>query len=124
MKINEPCWAVVDDRDGKTIQPCIEGVGFLICESEEKAHTFSSGEPIIPVTIVPTAELERLKACERVLREVEWSGRSSGGYALCPTCNGIKPGYSLHPAMKSEEGHRSECKLAAALNPADEGKTK
>lgn len=65
MKLNEPCWAVVDGfGDAATFPSESYAIGW-----QDKLDAGGVSSRIVPVTIVPTAELERLRACERVLRE-------------------------------------------------------
>lgn len=50
-----------------------------------------------------------------VLKDVEWQATSIAGIPLCPSCFGVKPGISVHPAMKEISGHKPSCKLAAQI---------
>lgn len=60
-------------------------------------------------------------AAESVLRELEWSATYSycTGWPCCPVCKGIKPGHGAdeHGDLPNNQGHRKDCRLAAAIAP-------
>lgn len=58
---------------------------------------------------------------ESVLRDLEWSATYSycTGWPCCPVCKGIKPGHGAdeHGDLPNNQGHRKDCRLAAAIAP-------
>lgn len=58
-------------------------------------------------------------SAESVLRELEWSGLPPGGWPCCPVCGGIKPGHGSDERgeLPTNQGHRKDCRLAAAIAP-------
>lgn len=112
MKINDNVFAVVNKHNkiiNSTGTPLLSSNKDVIENVIKEAGNCPEWS-IASVTIVPTADLARLKACERVLREVEWSGDvldQIQPYEVCPSCGRC-----------NEIGHAIECKLALALSPA------
>lgn len=107
MKIGDNVFAVVDKSDGHIAD-------YFISEAAATETIKNRGfevddYTVVPVTIVETQDLARLKSCERVLREVEWSLRNLERFQ-CPECESYLA-----------EGHADDCSLALALSPAGSG---
>lgn len=63
---------------------------------------------------------ERVRILTTALQAVEWQGRAGwdghAGYASCPACEGIEPGYG--DVRGHTTGHEPKCIVAAALDAA------
>lgn len=70
---------------------------------------------VLPVTLLPTSEVARLRKCEAVLKDVEWKGDvydRDNSFEICPCCRAEK-----------DDGHKPNCRLAASLTPSGDGET-